>query len=63
MAKTQDHMNLLQLCQPFHLYKNSVVDKYREIKTRGAQKRKFAPRTRRGKNQKISKSSLAYKNL
>jgi hypothetical protein len=39
MAKTQNHMNLLQLCQPFHLYKNSVVDKYRKIKTCGAQKK------------------------
>jgi hypothetical protein len=32
MVKTINHMNLLQLFQPFHLYKNSVVDKYREIK-------------------------------
>jgi hypothetical protein len=63
MAKTQNHVNLLQLCQPFHLYKNSAVDKYREIKTCGLQKRKLAPRTRRGKIKKISKTSLAYKNL
>jgi hypothetical protein len=30
MAKTQNHMNQLQLCQPFYVYKNSVVDKDRE---------------------------------
>jgi hypothetical protein len=60
MVKTQNHMNLLQLCQPFHLYKNYVVNKYRKIKTCGAQKRKLAPRTRRGKIRKISETSLAY---
>ena len=56
-------MDLLQLCQLFHLYEDSVADKYTEKKNEWCTKKRKLEEVEQEKIWKISKTSLAYKNL